>query len=1042
LHSVRNLITVRCVARILALVALCAPALAFRAIPAFASPASLNTVNEVRRFQGSVSGAPIPVHVRGVVTYYDSVVPNLFVQDATGGVWVDVRGLHQVLPRVGQSVDMQGVVGLGFTPYIAKPRWKALGTAPFPKPIRLSYEKAATGSYDSQWVEMEGIVLSFTRELEGSVLVIDVATPAGSFRVRVPGYTAPFPMQFVDAKVRFRGVCASAFNQRNQLLGIHLMMPGLENAAVVQPAAADPFSMPVTPVSSIGRFSAVLTEIHRVKVRGIVTARYPQRGAFLMDSTGGLYAESKDGTPAEAGDEVEIVGFPAAGTYSPVLKSASIRPTGRHQAIAPFALNGHTALKGAHDAQLVTISGTLQAVTPHRRGYSLVLQSEDKVAFESSFSDSLLNYPAPPIGSRLKLTGICSVKTDANGNPSAFEIVLRRPEDIVVVSSPPWLTSRRAAYILALLLFLTAAIMGWVVILRMRVKKQTQLIKSRMQAEIDLEARYRRMFERNLTGLYVAAPDGAILDCNNTFAQILGYGDRTALLENSKQAEALTTQFHEHLFESQESSINQILNAEHRFQRHDGSWRWVLTNIRLVSHAENAPPSIEGGLVDITDRKLAEEQIQFLAYYDSLTQLPNRGLLKDRLAQALASARRHKEKVAILFLDLDRFKDINDSLGHSFGDLLLQQVAQRLRTLSRDEDTVARIGGDEFLILLNSLQSVKDASASAERILLEMERDFVIQGQTFKVGCSIGISVFPEHGEDGETLIKNADAAMYNAKESGRHASRFFTEDMNAELVARLTTENNLRLALERDEFFLVYQPQMEMETGRIVGLEALLRWRQPELGLVMPYSFIPVAESCGLIVPIGEWVLRTACAQARKWRDAGLDVQAVAVNVSAVQFRQEGFCAMVKAALSDTGLEPQCLELELTESSLFSNVDVHFSQFEQLKRMGVKLAIDDFGTGYSSLSYLRQFPVTRLKIDRSFIQDVAINPDDAAITTAIIDMAKALSLKVIAEGVETEAQMAFLRAHRCDQIQGYFFSKPLTVENLEKDKILKPAVL
>jgi len=1020
---------------------MCVPALCFCAVPAVASPASLNTASAVRRFQGSVSGEPIPVHVRGVVTYYDSVAPNLFVQDATGGVWVDLRGLHNAPPPVGHRVDLHGVVGVGFTPFIAKPQWKVLAAASFPKPVRLSYEKAATGSYDSQWVEMEGIVRSFTRELAGSVLVIDVVTPAGSFKVRVPDYTAPFPMEFVDAKVRFRGVCGTAFNQRNQLVGIHMMMPGLENAAIVQAAAADPFSMAATPVANIGRFSAALTEIHRVKVRGFITARYPQRGAFLMDPTGGVYAESQDGFSADAGDEVEIIGFPATGSYSPVLKSASIRATGGHQAIVPFVLDGRTAMKGAHDAQLVTISGTLEAVTPHSRGYSLILQSGDQVMFESSFSAPPLKYPAPPIGSRLKLTGICSVKTDTNGNPSAFEIVLRRPEDIAVLSSPTWLTSRRMAYILALLVFFTLAVMGWVVILRKRVKKQTRLIKARMQKQLDLEARYRRMFERNLTGLYVAGIDGAILDCNNTFAQILGYADRATLLENCTEAETLTAQFHEHLFDSPETVLNQILNAEHKFQRQDGSWRWVLTNIRLVNHAGNAAPSIEGGMIDITDRKVAEEQIQFLAYYDSLTGLPNRGLLKDRLAQALASARRHKEKVAILFLDLDRFKDINDSLGHSFGDLLLQQVAQRLRAMSRDEDTVARIGGDEFLILLNSLQSVENASASAERILHEMEQDFVIQGQTFKVGCSIGISVFPEHGADGETLIKNADAAMYSAKESGRHASRFFTEDMNAGLVARLTTENNLRLALERNEFFLVYQPQVEMTTRSIVGFEALLRWRQPELGLVMPDSFIPVAESSGLIVPIGEWVLRTAATQARKWRDAGFDVKAVAVNVSAAQFRQEGFCAMVRAALSDTGLEPECLELELTESSLFANVDVIFSQFEQLKRMGVKLAIDDFGTGYSSLSYLRQFPITRLKIDRSFIQDVAINPDDAAITAAIINMSKALSLKVIAEGVETEAQMAFLEAHHCDQIQGYFFSEPLTVENLENKMILELAV-
>jgi len=434
---------------------------------------------------------------------------------------------------------------------------------------------------------------------------------------------------------------------------------------------------------------------------------------------------------------------------------------------------------------------------------------------------------------------------------------------------------------------------------------------------------------------------------------------------------------------------------------------------------------------DITDRKLAEERVQFLAYYDALTGLPNRTLLQDRLAKALAGARRRKDKVAILFLDLDRFKDINDSLGHSVGDLLLQEVAERLKTWAREQDTVARVGGDEFLIVLTGLKDVADAAVATERIVNLMTAGFVVRGHPVNVSCSIGVSIFPEHSADCETLIKNADAAMYSAKENGRNRFQFFTEDMNAQGVERLTLENSLRLALDKKELFLVYQPQMDIATGRITGLEALLRWQHPDLGLVPPDKFIRIAENSGLIVPIGEWVVRTACRQARKWQDEGLPPVSVAVNVSAVQFRQEGFCELIRRVLYETGLAPQYLELELTESLLLANADLMLSVVQELKAMGVTLAIDDFGTGYSSFSYLRQFRVSKLKIDRVFIRDVAVNPDDAAITTAIISMAKSLRLKVIAEGVEDEAQMSFLRAHQCDEIQGYYFSKPLAVDKV-----------
>jgi diguanylate cyclase (GGDEF)-like protein/PAS domain S-box-containing protein len=434
---------------------------------------------------------------------------------------------------------------------------------------------------------------------------------------------------------------------------------------------------------------------------------------------------------------------------------------------------------------------------------------------------------------------------------------------------------------------------------------------------------------------------------------------------------------------------------------------------------------------NITKRKVAEERIQFLAYSDALTGLPNRRLLQDRLTQALASARRQKSRVALLFLDLDKFKNINDSLGHAVGDLLLQEVAGRLTTWGREQDTVARVGGDEFLILLTGVKDITDVAVAAKRLMDTMIGEYSIQGHALNITCSLGVSIFPEHGTDTETLIKNADTAMYSAKESGRNGFRFFTEDLDAQAVERLTLENSLQLALDKKELFLVYQPQMDIVSGKIIGLEALLRWQHPKLGLVPPDKFIRIAENCGLIVPIGEWVLETACSQARKWHEDGLPKVRVAVNVSAVQFRRQGFSEQIRRVLHETGLAPQYLELELTESVVLADADVTFSVSQELKAMGVELAIDDFGTGYSSFSYLKQFRVGKLKIDRSFIRDVAVNPDDAAITAAIISMAKNLHLKVIAEGVENEAQMSFLRAHHCDEIQGYYFSKPLAVDKV-----------
>lgn len=430
----------------------------------------------------------------------------------------------------------------------------------------------------------------------------------------------------------------------------------------------------------------------------------------------------------------------------------------------------------------------------------------------------------------------------------------------------------------------------------------------------------------------------------------------------------------------------------------------------------------------------ADEQVRCLAFYDTLTGLPNRVLLLERLASALLTAQKARRKVALISIDLDEFKVINDSLGHSVGDLLLKEVAQRLQKQIREQDTVARVGGDEFVVILANLEHESDAKQAAERILKAAMANFVNDGVPLTVTCSIGISLFPKDGSDTGTLIKSADSAMYSAKEGGRNRIRFFDEAMNAAVVRRLNIENRLRMALERQEFYLVYQPQMDIANRRIIGFEALLRWRHADLISMPTIEFIRACENCGLIIPVGEWVLKTACSQARSWQDQGLPPLPIAVNVSAIQFRQEGFCDSIRRVLHETGLAAEYLELELTEGLLLANEYVVFEVLQEMKSMGLSLTIDDFGTGYSSLSYLRQFPVTKLKIDRSFIKNVAVSRDDASIVTAIISLAKSLNLKVVAEGVETAEQLSFLFEQCCDSLQGYYLSKPLLAEDITQE--------
>lgn len=434
---------------------------------------------------------------------------------------------------------------------------------------------------------------------------------------------------------------------------------------------------------------------------------------------------------------------------------------------------------------------------------------------------------------------------------------------------------------------------------------------------------------------------------------------------------------------------------------------------------------------DISERQQAEERIRYLATHDDLTGLPNRNLIMDRIVQAIRHARRSGSQLALLYLDLDRFKVLNDGYGHAFGDAVLKAAAERLSTLVREGDTVSRQGGDEFLILLTGLHNVADAYIATEKIVKSLDAPVMVDNRKVHLSGSIGVSVFPLDGESPEVLIDHADVAMYRAKDLGRNNFKFFTAEMSEQTQRRVTLENHLREAVAENQFYLAYQPKVNLLTGRIVGCEALLRWSHPELGLVPPDQFIPIAEDSGLIVPIGDWVLRTACAQAKAWGTCPTP-PCIAVNISARQFLQHDVASWVIRTLEETGLPPAQLELEFTESLTAKDVNKVIETFSQLRKIGVKLSIDDFGTGYSSLSYLKRFPVDTLKIDQSFVRDMLTDPEDAAIVRAVISLAHSLEFKVIAEGVETKEHSHFLLQNDCDEFQGFYFSKPIPAADFE----------
>jgi diguanylate cyclase (GGDEF)-like protein/PAS domain S-box-containing protein len=532
--------------------------------------------------------------------------------------------------------------------------------------------------------------------------------------------------------------------------------------------------------------------------------------------------------------------------------------------------------------------------------------------------------------------------------------------------------------------------------------------------------------EQSLSAMVITNINGEIEFVNKKFTENTGYtfeeakGQTPRILKSGKHP----PEFYKNMWEtilSGNEFRSDICN-----KRKDGSLSWELISIAPIKDTAGRITHFIAVKIDDLERKQAEERLRYMAHYDALTGIPNRALFEDRLNQTIHAAKRNKNKFAILFLDLDRFKLVNDTLGHDVGDILLKEVAQRLLLCVRQVDTVSRMGGDEFQIILSEIEQFYNPTIVAQKIIESLGKIFIIKGNECSIGASIGICVYPENGDTAEILLKNADLAMYQVKERGRNDFQYYEASMDAANIERLNLEISLRKAVENNEFILYYQPQVDLLSGEIVGAESLIRWLHPQMGMISPARFIPIAEETGLINDIGNWVVHTACMQGKALHDMGYDKLRISVNISSVQFRNPSLAEKLKDIINKTGFNPNYLDLELTESGIMKDVQQNIKMMNELKAIGARISIDDFGTGYSSLAYLKSFPIDILKVDQSFIKNSTTDPNDAIITSTIINMAHSFKFKVIAEGVELIEQLELLRTFNCDEIQGYIFSKPL----------------
>lgn len=932
--------------------------------------APLTNVRAVRELIPAAAAQALPLSVTGVITYIDPRSQLLFLQDSTGGIYVKYPAAHHPELTAGSRVTLVGLTNAGdFAPVIVAPKFIVHGVAPLPAPIPVTVEKAAAGALDAQYVSIEGVVhpMRVGEELAHPDLTFELLTAVGQVHVHTsPDFSdLDHSRSLEDAKVRIRGVLATVFNARRQLVAYQMVVEKRSDIEVIEPGIADPFAMETTPIGALLRFSPAARFGHRVKVQGTVTLVDPDF-LYLEDASDGVEVRG-DTRSIHVGDVIDAVGYPTlVGRYSPVMTDAVFNRVGRGGHLEPNLVSAESLLEGHEDSKLVTVEGRLLAALDGPARKNLVLQSGVRTfAAQLDTPDMGVDLWKLREGSVLRLTGVSLTQVDPGKlyrlleeDPVSFQILLRSPADVTVIRRAPFWTLRGTLSVLAILSLLILAILVWVNVLRLRVR--TQMAELRRASETAQ----------------------AIRDLSSAMEKVsrLQQFDTPVSVRGSEDIAQLVVGFNTMLSELRERD---------------------------------------------RDKRDAESRLQHMALIDDLTGLPNRRLLSDRLAHNLAKARRENRMVALLYIDLDGFKLVNDSLGHSVGDLLLGQVAQRLRSRFRQSDTLARIGGDEFALIIDHIPAKSDADKAAQSVAEVLKAPFEIEGQAIRITASIGVSIFPDQANESGQMLQQADWAMYAAKRNGKNRIVQFGDDLDNAARERLTLETELRRAVETGEITVHYQPEFDLMTNRIVRFEALARWTHAKLGSIPPLTFIPIAEESGLIVPLGAYIMERACADAVIWQRRTKRPIQVAVNVSSVQFARDSFLEEVEEILRRTGLRPNLLQIELTESVTLAGVERAAEMLRRLKARGISVAMDDFGTGYSCLSYLPKLAFDAIKLDRSFVNELTVRPETRALVQSILSLAHNLNMKVIVEGIETREQLELMRALGTDEAQGYLLGRP-----------------
>ncbi len=931
-------------------------------VPEWRGLAGTTTIADLRATSEGILRTMPPVKVTGVITWITPDYRQFFLQDATAGIFVKYAATPVSL-YPGEKITAIGLAKPGdFAPVIVAPKFQSLGTAALPVPKQMD-QQARFGVLDSLYSEAVGVVHPRQGELQ---TLFDLYTSIGPIHVGVMHHAAGDDVMsgLQDATVRVRGVAGEVFNSRGQLVGLQMALDDMKGIEVIEPGRPDPFGMAATPINTLLKFSPHARPDHMVVVAGAVTAL--GNGFFyIQDATGGIRIESAQSGLA-VGDVVEAAGFANATGYSPALTDAIVRAEHKSSTIRPQQVTADMMSNGRFDSQLVSIEAMLLSSESSAGARTLSVISAGHT-FQAVLypRDTGEVFTPPEQGSILRLTGICSVVLEQGRSDN----LLRKDAvefRLILPSASDVKVVRGGSW---WTLRHSLAVVGTLVLV--------VLISLGRIAVLLYQIRHKN--------------------------------------EQLRKAE------------ENESAVRQLV----------GAMQEVRTNKQFTSRV-SLPEADELAMLGVEFNHMLEElqirddgmaeaeaKLQQQALSDALTGLPNRRLFSDRLAQGIASSSRDGTMVAIIYIDLDGFKLVNDSYGHNFGDLLLISVTERLSSRVRKADTLSRLGGDEFAIALSGLKTVENAEQMAQILLHMLQTPFQIEGQEVRIGASMGISVFPRDANSGSELLQYADSAMYAAKRSGKNRVVVFTSNLGESMREHTTIENQLRHAIDAGEIAVYYQPEFEVGSQGLVRFEALARWNHATLGNIPPSTFIPIAEESGLILPLGAYVMERACTDCLGWQSRDDPPVQVAVNVSIVQFGRDSFVSEVEAILKKTGLDPSLLQIELTESVTLSGIEDAAQKITSLQKLGISVAVDDFGTGYSALSYIATLPFNALKIDRSFMKEIMRRTESRAMVQSIVVLAQQLGMKVIVEGVENEEQLGAIQELGADAVQGFLLGRP-----------------